>query len=198
MSLITQLEELEEKKRLILEGALADIEARIDELKEAGYSYRLVSSATEAAVSPRPEIETQHKEISFERGLITSSPRTILSALKHVENTDDGAFSPFERVNLPGALNSRMEALSDADLWDTLNYFYSRFHNFVSGVAKVTGKSIGHCQRVLDGTRKSAEVKAAIVQEFRRRIQSKDGPKNCCKQGVPSESNESEAGGRSP
>ena len=66
--------------------------------------------------------------------------------------------------------------MGDSDLWHALNYFYPMFHNLISTVAKDAGMSIGYVARVLVGERRSAEVKAAIVKEFRRRIQTKDGP----------------------
>jgi hypothetical protein len=70
-------------------------------------------------------------------------------------------------------LNSKMATLGDRDLLHVLNYFYPSFHNLISDVAKVTRKSLGHVQRVLDGDRRSAVVAAAIVEEFRRRIRMK-------------------------
>ena len=96
-----------------------------------------------------------------ESAVTTSSPRTI---------------SFVEQVDPANALRCRMAILGDSDLWRALNYFYPRFHHLVSGVAEITGMSIGHVQRVLDGERTSPEVRAAIVKEFRRRIQTKDGP----------------------
>jgi hypothetical protein len=85
-------------------------------------------------------------------------------------NTDENALATVEQVDPANALNGRMATLSDTDLWRALSYFYPRFHNLISGVAKATGMSIGHVQRVLDGERNSAELRAAIVREFRRRI----------------------------
>lgn len=129
---------------------------------EQRFASPVVAAAFGAAVMQRP----------VEGTFTTSSPRTIINALTAEEN----ALSFVEQVDPANALNSRMATLGDSDLWRALNYFYPRFHNLVSGVAEITGMSIGHVQRVLDGERISAEVRAAIVKEFRRRIQTKDGP----------------------
>jgi hypothetical protein len=110
------------------------------------------------------------------RDPMTSCPRTIINALADMGNTDENALSIAEQLDPANALNSRMATLGDCDLWHALNYFYPRFHNLVSEVAKVTGMSIGHVQRVLVGERTNGEIEAAIVKEFRRRIQPKDGP----------------------
>jgi hypothetical protein len=176
MSPAAQLKELENQKRQLLDGTLAEIEELIDALNEAGFSYRLVSSESEAvALLVTARTGKQRKQRLVESGFMPSCPPTIINALTEVENTDDNALSLVDQVDPASALNSRMATLGDGDLWLALNYFYPRFHNLVSGVATVTGMSIGHVQRVLDGERTSAEIKAAIVKEFRRRIETKDG-----------------------
>jgi hypothetical protein len=129
---------------------------------------RFASPVVAAAVMQRP----------VESTFAISFPRTIINALTDLENTptEENALLLVEQVDPADALNSRMATLGDSDLWHALNYFYPRFHNLVSGVAEITGMSIGHVQRVLDGERISAEVTAAIVKEFRRRIQTNNGP----------------------
>jgi len=173
MSLVAQLAELEDKKRQLLEGALAKIQALIDAVNEAGYGYTLVSSA-EGVATATARTGKQRKQRRVESGVMTPCPRTIIGASTDLMNTDENALATVEQVDPANALIGGMATLSDTDLWRALSYFYPRFHNLISGVAKATGMSIGYVQRVLDGERNSAELRAAIVSEFRKRIQPKD------------------------
>lgn len=174
MSLVAQLAELEGKKRQLLEGALAEIQALIDAVNEAGYGYTLVSSAPEGVTTATARTGRQRKQRRVEIGVMAPCPRTIIGALTDVMNTDENARATVEQLDPANALNGRMATLSDTDLWSALSYFYPRFRNLVSCVAKATGMSLGYVQRVLDGERNSAELRAAIVREFRKRTQPKD------------------------
>jgi hypothetical protein len=176
MSLVAQLAELEDKKRQLLEGALAEIQALIGAVNEAGYGYTLVSSAPEGVATATARTGKQRKQRRVESGVMTPCPRTIVDAVTDAMNTDENALATVEQVDPANAPNGGMATLSDTDLWRALSYFYPRFHNLISCVAKATGMSIGHVQRVLDGERDSAELRAAIVREFRKRIQPTDGP----------------------
>jgi hypothetical protein len=174
MSLVAQLAELENKKRQLLEGALAEIQALIGAVNEAGYGYTLVSSAPEGVATATARTGKQRKQRRVESGVMTPCPRTIVDAVTDAMNTDENALATVEQVDPANAPNGGMATLSDTDLWRALSYFYPRFHNLISCVAKATGMSIGHVQRVLDGERDSAELRAAIVREFRKRTQPKD------------------------
>jgi hypothetical protein len=107
-------------------------------------------------------------------GISNSCEIMDADALSDNDNASKNAPSLAEQTDAVDSLNKRMGILDDSDLWKALNYFYPMFHNLVSTVAKDVGMSIGHVQRVLDGERKSAEVQAAIITEFRRRIRTND------------------------
>ncbi|MFN0107114.1 MAG: hypothetical protein ACKV2U_34080 [Bryobacteraceae bacterium] len=115
----------------------------------------------------------------------TSSSDAIMDALADKGNADENSASLAEQTDAVDSLNKRMGTFDDSDLWNNLNYFYPMFHNLVSTVAKDAGMSIGHVQRVLDGDRKSAKIQAAIVREFRRRIQTNDGREDRSNEAVP-------------
>jgi hypothetical protein len=105
--------------------------------------------------------------------------------LSDKENADEDYTSVAEQIGAVDSLNNRMGALEDSDLWDNLSYFYPMFHNLVSTVAKDTSMSVGHVQRVLDGERKSGRIQAALVREFRRRIQTNGGGEDLSDVAVP-------------
>jgi hypothetical protein len=122
MSLVVQLTELENQKRQLLGGALAEIQPLIDAVNQAGYDYTLVSPASEAVAPATARAGKQRKQRPMETGVMAPYHRIIVSALTDVVNTDENAL----------ALDSRMATLSDTDLWHAQSYFYPKFHNLGS------------------------------------------------------------------
>ena len=74
MSLVAQLAELEDKKLQLLTGALAEIQALIDAVNEAGYGYTLVSSAPEGVATATARTGKQRRQRRVESGAIPPCP----------------------------------------------------------------------------------------------------------------------------
>lgn len=71
----------------------------------------------------------------------------------------------------PGsAVTRKLDKLADSELILILKMMYPLFHNLISFVATETNFSIAYVMRVLNGVRKSADIDAAFVKEFRRRL----------------------------
>jgi transcriptional regulator with XRE-family HTH domain len=78
------------------------------------------------------------------------------------------------RIQLNGSefVSSKTIAdLDNSDLWYVLQLFYPMFKNLIKDVAELTGMSIGHVQRVLQGDRgPNPQIVEALISEFRKRI----------------------------
>lgn len=68
------------------------------------------------------------------------------------------------------ALNLKLSQLTDNDLWNILTFFNCRLKGFISEVATANEVALSSVGKVMMGKVRSANMKARIIEAFRKRI----------------------------